>query len=532
MGYGEKRGKGDKAYWRGRYRKPDGGYGTVCHPDGGVRKFEKKRDAARAATAEETAEAETRREAVAQLVSGRLTFADYAGAWFAGQSLDDTTLVTYGGMLRNHLIRYFGEMWLDKITAQLIGEFRDEQREAGYAPKVITNRLALLSEILADAAADPLVQLSLNPAGRRRGRGRRSPERPQDDDTAGDEDDEDEEDEEGDDGMIIASPLRALLIAERASILSGRDDEFILIILGYYTGMRWSEIRGLETRHVEPGRVRILWQLQERDGRNTRKRPKFGKRRAADIPPWLYRLLLTLTRAGAEPCPCHGRTYVFTGHGTSRGGMKTADVAARAGVSPSTASLALRGSGKVAAATAGRVKAAAEEMGWPGRPETPPHLSTSGFATWTWEPAVSGWYPPKKPAPHRPVPVSAEPWPGVPVRGRGNAARADACWVPLAAEVTPHGMRHSHKSLMAELRTHDVMSHDRLGHTMPGIAGVYSHPTPPMRAELMDALTRCWDEALDRRRALRGRSPVAVLDALLSERENPAAGFLSQDSPG
>jgi hypothetical protein len=49
----------------------------------------------------------------------------------------------------------------------------------------------------------------------------------------------------------------------------------------------------------------------------------------------------------------------------------------------------------------------------------------------------------KAPRPAQPVPVLADPWPGIPVRGRGTAARADACWLPVAAGLTPHGPRHT-----------------------------------------------------------------------------------------
>lgn len=76
----------------------------------------------------------------------------------------------------------------------------------------------------------------------------------------------------------------------------------------------------------------------------------------------------------------------------------------------------------------------------------------SGFATWLFRPAATGWYPEKAPQPARPVPVLAEPWPGVPVRGCGAHGRADACWVPIAPKLTPHGLRHSH-------RTHGGVGH-------------------------------------------------------------------------
>jgi hypothetical protein len=46
----------------------------------------------------------------------------------------------------------------------------------------------------------------------------------------------------------------------------------------------------------------------------------------------------------------------------------------------------------------------------------------------------------------------------------------------------------------------------------------YSHITAAMRSALLDGLTRLWLAALDARRALAPRSPVAVLDRLLVAR--------------
>jgi hypothetical protein len=58
-------------------------------------------------------------------------------------------------------------------------------------------------------------------------------------------------------GKAATSPLGALLIAERAALLSRRDDEFVVCLLLAYTGMRWGEIVGLETEFVRPGSIRI-----------------------------------------------------------------------------------------------------------------------------------------------------------------------------------------------------------------------------------------------------------------------------------
>ncbi len=99
--------------------------------------------------------------------------------------------------------------------------------------------------------------------------------------------------------------------------------------------------------------------------------------------------------------------------------------------------------------------------------------------------------------------------------GRNSQGRAEMCWLPVASGLTPHGLRHAHKSLMSQLKTSEVLSHDRLGHRIGGIAGIYSHVTPAMRAEFMTALTECWLGALQARVAMSRHSPVSALDALL-----------------
>lgn len=537
MGYAEKRGTGSGAYWRGRYRIAPGKYGTVCGPDGAVIKFGGKREAERAATAEETAAAIARREAEESRISGRVKFGPYAGAWLAAQrlaGLDEDTTDGYKSIIECHFLDRWQDTWLDEITRDGpggISEWEQAQRER-YAPVTVRGRRQLLAMILADAVDDPGVTLAASPAVRRRGRGRKAPPLP-----AADDDDLDADDEDDDDGAgkVITTPLGALLIAERAAVMSGRDDEFTALILAFYTGLRWGELTGLETRYCKTGKIRILWALRERKGRFTRKRPKFGKTRSAEIPPFLGRLIADhIARADPQPCPCHGRTYMFSGTGQARGSRKAvtlAAVAAEAGVSQGTVSEALNHPGKVAAVTRGKIEEAIAVTGYErGKAARSPHWYRSAFGQWIWGPAVSGWYPPKSPHPRRPVPLLGAPWPGVPVRGRGNDRRADACWLPLAEGMTPHGMRHAHKSLMAELRIPEVLSHDRLGHEMPGIAGVYSHPTPAMQAELMAALAVCWEKSLGDRLALCPRSPVPVLDRLLSELAG--ADKFSQDSPG
>jgi hypothetical protein len=172
-------------------------------------------------------------------------------------------------------------------------------------------------------------------------------------------------------------------------------------------------------------------------------------------------------------------------------------------------------------ATRARVQLAAGELdyvpgGGPAEPAA--HWRRNGFATWLFQPAVTGRYPGKAPQPSRPVPLLGEPWPGIPVRGRNAAGRADACWLPIAPGLTPHGLRHTHKTLMEELGIPSKLMDDRMGHEDGSVQARYSHITPAMRRQLLDGLSGLWTTALDVRRALSAGSPVATLDRLLRER--------------
>jgi hypothetical protein len=112
-----------------------------------------------------------------------------------------------------------------------------------------------------------------------------------------------------------------------AALPSGRDDEFVAIVLMGFTGMRWGELVGLETAYVRPAPVRVDWQLYELDsGELYPCPPKDDSHRTIDVPDWLARLVSEhISRTEPKPCGCHGRRYVFRGpspaqrRGTSSG---------------------------------------------------------------------------------------------------------------------------------------------------------------------------------------------------------------------
>lgn len=291
--------------------------------------------------------------------------------------------------------------------------------------------------------------------------------------------------------------------------------------------MRWGEIVGLETDFARPGSIRVEWQLYELDtGELVRCPPKDDSYRTIDAMDWLSAVVANhVARTKPKPCPCHGKTYVFRGQGATRTGghqgAKLVDVARRAEVSTGTVSNVLNHPDRVTEAKRVRVEQAIADLGFVRGgvvPEHAAHWRRNGFATWLFTPAVSGWYPKKAPQEARPVPLLGETWPGVPARGRGASDRADACWLPIAKSLTPHGLRHTHRTVMEDLGTEKVLMDERMGHIDGSVSARYAHVTPGMRRRLMVGLTEQWETALDARLAMSPHSPVRVLDEILQAR--------------
>jgi integrase len=89
------------------------------------------------------------------------------------------------------------------------------------------------------------------------------------------------------------------------------------------------------------------------------------------------------------------------------------------------------------------------------------------------------------------------------------------CWLPVAPKLTPHGLRHSYKTLMIELGTSATLMDAQMGHADGSVQALYAHVTAGMVRRLLDGLTEVWLSALEVRRRLSPGSPVDVLDRLL-----------------
>jgi hypothetical protein len=86
-----------------------------------------------------------------------------------------------------------------------------------------------------------------------------------------------------------------------------------------------------------------------------------------------------------------------------------------------------------------------------------------------------------------------------------------------AAGLTTHGLRHGHKTWMAEDGIPEILSEQRLGHEVPGMRGLYAHASDRMRANLTTALQARWEESLQARGSITPNSPVPLLNELLNK---------------
>ena len=62
--------------------------------------------------------------------------------------------------------------------------------------------------------------------------------------------------------------------------------------------------------------------------------------------------------------------------------------------------------------------------------------------------------------------------------------------------LTFHEGRHTHRTWLAEDGIPEVARAARLGHTVPGMGGVYEHVTPEMKQRILDVLRCRWESSL------------------------------------
>ncbi|HEY2090138.1 MAG TPA: LacI family DNA-binding transcriptional regulator [Mycobacterium sp.] len=542
MAYAERVPSPKGAYYRGRYKAPDGSWLTVRDEHNEVIRFEKKADAKLAG---QDRESDVRGGRWKPSDRGQTLFRGFATDWHAGLELSWSTIINYRHHLEDHLIPFFGEYSLAEIDKELIGKWKRHERSYGYSEASISSWHGTLSNCLGDAVPK---HIDTNPCARKRGKGRKSGARERTGTSQGRD-------------VPVAGPLEVLLIAERMSILTGRDDEFVMTQTGFWGALRMGELIGLEREYVlgrqcrAKGILRVKWQLYELSpggyeelreqapGGFLRCPPKDDSYGDVPLPPFM-RVMLEghAARVPAVPCPCHGRAYMFRGWQEARrqrGNVPLKDIAALAGVTNTAVSAVLgRSDMRIRASTRERVLRAAEASGWQPAGEGPegpaPHWRRSSIGE-KFTAAATGIWPGRKRNDRVGQAVTLRgDWPGELVSGKNAASRAEWCWMPVTEPgVHPHLERHWVKTWMEEVGTPEILSESVLRHRIPGISGAYRHVSPEMLARLSAAQTEAWEAALDARLEMSERSPVAVLDEMLRQRlEARKPRLVPSSSPG
>jgi hypothetical protein len=145
---------------------------------------------------------------------GKTTVSEWIERWLDIQDVGVGTEYNREYMIRRFIRPAWGDTELSALSTEQITKLEKAlPAKAGISLRTARAARTLLGTILGDAAATKPPLIQYNPALRPRGRGRRTgrhlergPQR------------------------AWATPLQALLLAERAALLSGRDDDFTMLI--------------------------------------------------------------------------------------------------------------------------------------------------------------------------------------------------------------------------------------------------------------------------------------------------------------
>jgi hypothetical protein len=100
-------------------------------------------------------------------------------------------------------------------------------------------------------------------------------------------------------------------------------------------------------------------------------------------------------------------------------------------------------------------------------------------------------------------------------------------------DIVPHGLRHSMKVWLDELKHPRVAVEDRMRHVLAGVEGVYSHTTLAMELDIAADLQKLWEasvavedhhrewEAPRPRRSERGRGELISQESPNLENQDP-----------
>lgn len=281
MAYAEKRGK----FWRGRYKLPNGHWGSISRDDDGQR-FTTERSAERYA---EGLEVDVRRKTFINPRDGRTQLADWAEVWLESIDVGPLSEKEYRGRLRSVILPEWGAVAVGDITTVAFSTWEKKLRQQ-YKPNYVKAVASVMRTMLEDAVTSKVIGSNPIPTHKSRRRGKHKPRVK--------------------DEVVIATPRQALLVARNAEQIRGLAG-YTMVLTIAYAAMRMGEVAGLKRDHVMLDDIgagpRILLQKQNQyvDGKPTQIDPKYSSDRSLILPAFLAELLRQVLAS-------HKSEFVFT----------------------------------------------------------------------------------------------------------------------------------------------------------------------------------------------------------------------------
>ncbi|WP_327223100.1 tyrosine-type recombinase/integrase [Streptomyces platensis] len=274
MAYGEKRGwdkKARKWRYRGRYKLPDGTWGSVSKDDTG-QPFYTERSAREYAHG---LEVDVRRKTFVNPRDGRMPLTEWVDVWLETIDVGPLSDKEYRLRLKNRILPQWGHIAVGEITPHGVAVWEKKLRQE-FSKNYADNVISTFRTLMADAVTSKL--RGDNPVASRTS-GRRGRYKPKPKDT-----------------RVIATPHQVLLIARNGLAMHGLN-EYALVIATAYTGLRIGELAAIHRDQLElddtgsGARIHALHQSQYVDGKFTEIDAKYDSGRGLIIPPFLAELL-------------------------------------------------------------------------------------------------------------------------------------------------------------------------------------------------------------------------------------------------
>ncbi|MEU3125877.1 tyrosine-type recombinase/integrase [Streptomyces sp. NPDC006874] len=273
--------------YRGRYKLPDGRWGSVSRDDDGKPFFTEK-------SAEDFAhglEVDVRRQTFINPQDGKITVSAWAELWIDSVELGPLSLRDYKSRLRSAILPAWGNVPVRDITPVAYKTWEKSLRDRGYAENSVSGIRTVFRTMMQDAVMSKLRGDNPIPDGTVGRRGKYKSKR------SGEE-------------KIYPTAHQALLVARNGLALRGIS-MYALVLTSFYTGLRIGELAGLKRDRLqladtgEGARILLKYQSQYVDGRPTLLAAKYDSERGLIIHPGLSDLLKKLLDS-------HSSEFVFT----------------------------------------------------------------------------------------------------------------------------------------------------------------------------------------------------------------------------